>query len=179
MGILNGSNIGILSVVLVALPIVLIALIVLILILRARGKARASMKWTRTPARVLASSIEQRTSTDSEGSTSTNYHSVIVYEYVANGQRYRSSRIGFGGDIGYGDSARAQVIANQYPVGGLIDAYYDPSDPAEAVLNRKLGGSNMAVGCVVGLIVVVLLCTGVFIFAGQGLWNQFTNLLPK
>jgi hypothetical protein len=71
------------------------------------------------------------------------------------GQSFDGNRIGFSSGS-YG-SAKAEKLIAPYPAGAQVNVFYDPSDPAKAVLETKdLSGSTLTI---VGVILLVL---GVF-----------------
>ena len=177
MGFLNGFNSGGLTFGLVAIPFVIIAVVFLIVILRANGKVRASKNWSSTTARILAADVEMRRNSTADGD-STSYYPTVVYEYAVNGQRFQSRRIRFGSEIGYGFRRMAENIVAKYPNGTLVSVFYDPQNPAEAVLEQSAGSSNRLFGCIVLVILGGLLVTGIFMFGGSQLLLRFTNLLP-
>ena len=127
--------------------------------IRARKKAEASQAWPSTQGQIESTEIKQNTSTDSDGYTSTTYKPLIMYSYSVMGQPYQSDRIAFGFTQSYGKTAKAQEVLNKYPLNAPVNVFYDPDNPAEAVLERKVG--SKAVGLVLGIIFLVLsLCVG-------------------
>jgi hypothetical protein len=70
----------------------------------------------------------------------------------------------------------------KYPVGSTVMVYYNPDNPAQAVLEHSATG-NRVMGWVAVLILVILACTlammfGAFGFAGQFM-NQIVGQLPR
>lgn len=61
---------------------------------------------------------------------------LIVYHYTVNGRGYEGTRYFFTGS-GWVDYAAAKSAIDRFPVNSTVEAYYDPKDPAEAVLDRK------------------------------------------
>lgn len=170
--------------VLFAVPILVIAVYLFVRVMSANKKSKQAMNhWTRVTGRVLASSIEARTSTNGDGHRSTSYYPNVLYEYAVNGQRYQNNRITFGMDVGYGNRARVeQDVAQKYPVGGAIQVYYDPQDATQSVLELKLPASKW-VWLIIFALVFTLICTGVFM-VGMGsfmdtLMNFVNQVMPK
>lgn len=89
------------------------------------------------PARILSSEI--RTKSDSDGST---YAPQVRYEFHVDGQRYESDRVRFG-QMGESNRTPARAIVDANPVGATRTAYYDPANPAEAVLYRGVSGQSV------------------------------------
>ena len=159
---------------LVAVPFVIVALVFLIIVLRAGAKVRASKNWPTTPGRVLNSYIEPRRSRSGRG-TSTAYYAVVFYEYMVNGQRLQSNRIRFGSDLGYGWTSPAQKTVDQYPPGAMVEVFFNPADPSEAVLQRTAQGANRIFLFIAFVILASVLCTLVMTFGAFGFVEQFIN----
>ena len=84
---------------------------------------------------------------------STAYLRTFDYKWAA------LAELGFGFQQSYGNPSKAQAVLAAFPVGGQVTVYYDPNNPAEAVLERKAGGSIITL--VVGIIFVATsLCIG-------------------
>jgi hypothetical protein len=143
MGDLGGlmGNMSIMIGLMVAVPFIVIAAVLLFIGLRANRKAGVSKYWTETMGQVVSSGIEPRTGRSQHGYT-TAYYPVVVYTYDAMGQRFQSSRINFGAEMGYGYTGWAQNIVNKFPVGSAVPVYFNPENPPEAVLTRSAGGSS-------------------------------------
>lgn len=103
------------------------------LIARAPGK---SNDWLTATGQILASTINYRR--DSHGSRTA--YPLVMYVYQVDGKQYQSQRIYFGGEIG--GSAMTGVI-KKYPVGAEVPVYYNPQNPADAVLERSMPMAKM------------------------------------
>ena len=90
-------------------------------------RARA---WTSTPCLILESEVIRMSSSDG-----TSYRPHVLFEYEVEGTTHQSDRYLF---LKFGtpspDSHRAFVA--RYPVGAEAECFYDPLDPASAVLDR-------------------------------------------
>jgi len=86
--------------------------------------------WRAVPATVVSSRVRSHSS--GEGTT---YSVDVLYHYEINGREYRANRYGFmrGSSSGY-DGKRA--VVNRFPPGARVTAFVNPSDPADAVLER-------------------------------------------
>jgi len=89
--------------------------------------------WVKTPCVVQSSRVKSHDSDDG-----TTYSVDIVYEYVFNGQFFRSGKYKFIGGSSSGYAGKAAVV-DQYPPGRKTICYVNPDDPAEAVLLRTMG----------------------------------------
>jgi hypothetical protein len=63
----------------------------------------------------------------------------VNYEYQVLGQFYTGTKIAFGFVEFYGTRGQAKNDLARYPLNSQVTVYYDPSNPAEAVLERKAG----------------------------------------
>ena len=57
----------------------------------------------------------------------------LAYEYAAGGRVYRAGRVAF---YRHCTGSFAQEMAARHPVGSQVQVYYDPAEPAEAVMDR-------------------------------------------
>jgi hypothetical protein len=94
-----------------------------------RRRMATVSQWPATMGNVIGSSIERRSSED--GYTD---YPVVQYSYQVGGQAYQSYKLAPGPEVG-GTGAR-KVVA-KYPAGAQVMVFYDPQNPAEAVLERK------------------------------------------
>jgi hypothetical protein len=80
-----------------------------------------------------------------------------MYAYQVEGQSYQSQRIYFGGEVG--GSAMTGVI-KKYPVGAQVPVYYNPQNPAEAVLERSMPMAKLL--GFIGVIMIVVAAAAYF-----------------
>jgi hypothetical protein len=95
-----------------------------------RRRMAVVSQWPSAMGTIVASSIEQRHSSDSGW---TDYPSV-QYSYQVGGQTYQSMKLAPGPEVG-GSGAR-KVVA-RYPAGAQVMVFYNPQNPSDAVLERK------------------------------------------
>lgn len=127
--------------------------------LRARKKAEASQSWPTTQGQVTFTNVVEKTRTDSDGDTSTSYEPVIKYSYVAAGQEYTSDKVSFGFRQGYNSYGKAYRALGSYSAGVPVTVYYDPANPTDAVLERKVGSKMLTL--VLGIIFLIIsICLG-------------------
>jgi len=172
------NNMGSMITIIVAIPFVIIALIFIVLALRNSRKANLSRNWPETTGKIIASGIDPRRSHTS-GGYSTSYYPVVQYQYQVEGRTYLSNRITFGGEIGYGWTNMAQKQVDNYPPGANVAVFYDPNDPATAVLERTAGTSSKIYWVIAIIILVILGVTVAFTSGINGLVNQVTSGLPR
>ncbi|MFN8598094.1 MAG: DUF3592 domain-containing protein [Anaerolineae bacterium] len=95
---------------------------------RAPGK---SQHWPTTAGQILVSTIQYRRKSGGGHSL----YPVVLYTYQVKGQSYQSQRIYFGTLLG---GSALTGISQKYPVGAQVPVYYNPENPAEAVLERTI-----------------------------------------
>lgn len=143
----------------------LVALFFVVRALRARMKVGAAAGWPSVPGTVLVSTVQLRVgAAGPEGGRSRAYHPVVVYAYTVGGRPYQGQRIFFGDSLGTGWPGPAQRTAARFPVGATVPVYYDPANPAQAVLERR-APANWLLFAIAGAILLFTL-----IGVGSALW---------
>ncbi len=87
--------------------------------------ARLSTRWPTAEGTIVLSQIEPYT--DSDGHTHDRAN--VVYEYVVDGTVYSGTKIAFGKY-----NVPPERLLSKHPPGAAVSVYYDPDDPAVAVL---------------------------------------------
>jgi hypothetical protein len=123
--------------------------------LRSKRLANASQNWQGTQGRVVDSRVDKRSSTDSDGHTSTSYEAIVLYKYSAMGKDYTGDRVAFG--VKNTNPGPANEVIKRYPVDTQVMVYYNPAKPAEAVLERSSNSGWMQI-----LIGVALFIAGIY-----------------
>lgn len=98
-------------------------------------QAKRSVDWPSVSGTVTTSEKEKRTTTEGTGSskrTVTYYSAIIDYTYQVDGKTHTSNRIAFGGQ----NRHQTTELLNRYPLNKSVDVFYDPDQPAEAVLEK-------------------------------------------
>lgn len=141
---------------------------------RGRQKADASQSWPSTSGQITEAHVSHHTSTDTDGDMSDHYTPKVKYTYQAIGQEYEGDKLGFGFQQSYNSQTKAQAALERFPVGGQVTVFYSPNNPAEAVLERKAGGSTLTL--VLGIIfIAVSLCLGCPALVGLALTSWSTG----
>src|SRR3954465_2652022 len=147
----------------VTIPFLIFIGILVIVMLRSVRKGSAGKHWPATDGRILSSEVTSHRSLDSDGTHTTIYEPAVQYEYNANGQRYQSKEISFGGIDGTSSTDFAEGVVAKYPLGSAVQVFYNPAKPSEAVLEHSGAGCNMILlmlFSVIELGLVVLLVFG-------------------
>ncbi|TSA24789.1 DUF3592 domain-containing protein [bacterium] len=115
-----------------------------------------SSKWPATNGRIIASDVlvKERSNRDT-----TYYQPQVTYTYSVAGQNYRSSQIS-AGEHESSDIRRARKITDRYPREIAVTVFYNPRDPANAVLEP---------GMSISAILIFVLAAGFFVAAILGL----------
>jgi uncharacterized protein DUF3592 len=173
------NNLGGMITALVAIPFLIIAIVFVVAALRGRAKVGAAKDWPSVSGKVTYATVETRHSHRSGGGTSTSYYPNVVYEYTVNGQRYQSSKISFGSEVGLSNYNAVLRKAAGYPINSMVQVHYNPDNPSEAVLEKASppSGIFLLVGV---LIVVILACVVTFTLGGMSFVSNFVNsVVPK
>lgn len=94
-------------------------------------RAKASKTWPTVMGVVEESEVQSHRSSNSSSST---YSPKVVYQYQVEGTDFECRTVWFGGDVSTSNRSLAQDTVNKYPVKQQVTVYYDPADPATAVL---------------------------------------------
>jgi hypothetical protein len=139
---------------------ILVGVGVIIFTLRNRKKSQASISWPTANGVVVRSQISTSSSEDSDGYTTTTYSPEVVYEYTASGQTFQGKRISYD-TLSSTSKKNAEKITGKYQVGVPVTVSYDPQNPQESVLERRVASLTggiifSAIFIVIGLCVCVL-----------------------
>jgi hypothetical protein len=117
-------------------------------------RAQASRQWPTSSGTITASTLEK--SLDSKR----RYRAAVRYRYRVGGKDYESNRVFWGGNEGR-EKSMASVVGF-YPAGRKVKVFYDPQNPAEAVIDPiQNAGSRPLVLYAMGLMTL-----GLFAFTG-------------
>jgi Protein of unknown function (DUF3592) len=111
-----------------------------------RHERKVSALWPTVTGTITTSDVIEQIhteETDKEIRDVTEYLPNIRYKYQVGGRDYFSSRRKWGADTIYGMREWAAERLVSYPVGAKVPVYYDPADPATAVLEPKSGRGTL------------------------------------
>jgi len=100
--------------------------------------------------------------TTSSRSSITSYMPQVKYTYSVTGNTYQGSHIGFGVPISGFESSAKKVVA-RYRTGATRTVFYNPQNPAQAVLERNMESNATA------LLIVIIAC--LLIGIGSGVYT--------
>lgn len=126
-------------------------------------KAKKAMEtWQKVPGVILSAKISSHRIHNSKRPPHTTYRPDVSYQYEVQGQTYTADSLGFGTST-YGLS-KAEKMLSPYAAGGKVTVYYDPQDPAQAVLEPKpLGAAN---NIVLGIMLILLAIIALIVVPG-------------
>ena len=118
-------------------PLIFVAVGIATLIFVSKGIAlgKASLGWPETEGKILSSKVGSRRSSKNK---STRYSPKISYQYSVNEQDFTGNKIRIGG-ISSTNHRKANTYVKRYPAGKAVAVYYDPQDPATALLESGIG----------------------------------------
>lgn len=124
-----------------------------------KKKAAASLSWSTAPGTILESSVREASGSDFDGPAT--YTVKLSYSYQVMGQTYQGKNIHIGARSTVPHS-KAQATASQYPAGSAVTVYYDPANPADAVLERAAPANTVVLilGIIFLFITLCLMCGG-------------------
>lgn len=97
-----------------------------------RRKMNAINQWPQTMGTILMSTTQARRSSDGSGGYT--HYPVVMYSYQVGGQGYQGSTIAPGPEVG---GSGADKVVARYPSGTQVMVFYNPQNPADAVLEKK------------------------------------------
>ncbi|AZO67631.1 MAG: DUF3592 domain-containing protein [Mesorhizobium sp.] len=127
-------------------------------------EVRAVSRWLPAPGKIVSSRAEARVVTslgsgsERRGSTETRNFPAITFEYKVGGKTFRSSSYSVQENLG--NFAVPETLA-RFPKGADVTVFYDPSDPAKAVIERTMPDgalkfmAQLSAGLVIGALVLV------------------------
>lgn len=128
---------------------------------RDRKKAQASLGWPSVSGTVVESRVAESVSTDSDGDRTTTYRPAVRYEYEVMGTQYTGDKMAVGIQSSSSNLRKAQETVARLPVGTLVKVFYNPENPADAVLEQKISGSApLVVGIILLVVGICLGCPG-------------------
>lgn len=131
-------------------------------------KANAAKAWPTVPGTVLSAGLNAQTSFRSSGSSSTTYAPNVIYDYSLMGQKYTGNQLAFG-NVYYDYPTAARKVV-KYSPGMVVAVYYDPDNPANAVLETR----SFAAGILL-LMGIVFLLVGILSFIFLPVLEKYTS----
>ena len=89
-----------------------------------------SRVWPTTAGKVVSNEIDKSNGSDDD----TPYNIYVRYTYQVHGQTFKNNSIRHHAMISFATMDQAEEYIKKYPVGGIVKVYYDPQNPADAML---------------------------------------------
>lgn len=135
-----------------------VGVILYVIQLRQGLRADASKKWPKAEATVIASALEP------SPEHRRRYRAAIAYRYRVGRKDYQADRVFWAGNEGR--RRHMESVVSAYPAGATIRIYYDPQNPADAVIDpTQHTGSKATVVYAMGMITIGLFAFGVGLYA--------------
>ena len=126
-------------------------------VIQARG-------WHSTQGRVIGTEVGKEWT--SESASVYAYFPKVTYEYIVGATRYVGDKMALASPDGHTDERVIQQQLLQYPVGRILPVYYNPRNPAEAVLERKSPQTKVLWGVSVLILGIDLVVAMLWLFLG-------------
>ena len=140
---------------------------------RARKRAGESQTWPSTTGRILVSEVRVSQTRDEDGHLERpTYYPYVEYDYILNGQAYKSHKLGFGGHEMFNTHQDAAAKLAKFSVGADVPLFYNPVKPGDSVLERVAPKSKT--GLIIGIIMIVMAACGGLV----ALISLIMNLIP-
>ena len=166
---------GINTTLLVAIPFIVLIFVFLGMIVVSGRRAAVARNWPVTTGKILMSGAEAYRARSGHSHT-TMYRPNVVYEYSVNGQRLMGNRINFGMSVGYGSPSVAERVTTKYPIGSVVQVYYNPGDPSQAVLEKSAKSPATRILVLVIVFIVAMLAFATILTGNiTGFINQFMS----
>jgi hypothetical protein len=109
---------------------------------RRQSRIAASATWPTVSGTVMSNEVKTINAGMGGGEISLTYSINLLYRYVVGGTSYETSRIGWGTKSADRKPDIPEAFVRDYPAGHAIDVFYDPADPAMAMIDPT--GSRFA-----------------------------------
>ena len=119
-----------------------------------RRQGRGCARWPIAPGRILEARqevqlVENRN--DRHHRDDPFFGATVSYAYQVSGRDYRSTRLYAGRPVLRGSPKIAQAIVAKYPPGAPVSVFYNPANPAEAMLEPlNFANAKLAVILAIG-----------------------------
>jgi hypothetical protein len=125
----------------------------LIKVVSLRRQGRACARWPVASGRILEAHGDVRfveNNNDRRHRDDAFFGATVSYAYRVAGRDYRSTRLYVGRPVLGGNPKFAQAIIEKYPPGAPVSVFYNPANPAEAML-EPLNFANAKLALIVAI----------------------------
>lgn len=107
-------------------------------------KAVNSNDWPQAQGEVVSSELVQRSRTHRSGKRITVHSAKVNYVYHVDGKPFASHQLKWADR--HGSSQVEADMLSQYPAGASVTVFYNPDNPAEAVLQKGISLDHILIG---------------------------------
>ncbi len=124
---------------LLPLLFVIMGVVILLFGIRQMRQASASQSWPAVSGVITVSALGKHMGNERHDSPT--YSADIRYDYMVDDASYVNGAVQFG-QVNSSDPSGARAVLKRYAVGQAVEVYYNPANPAQAVLEPGLQGST-------------------------------------
>ncbi len=129
--------------------------------------------WATTTGTVTKSKVRSHRNRSSDGDSFESMP-LVTYEYTVADKNYQGTKVNFAEKIS-GEEIASTL--NKYPEGKIVQVYYNPANPSEAVLERELPSGILKI---LGVVVLIILGLGLGApFAFEFVSRQVATVAPN
>lgn len=103
--------------------------------------ASAAQRWPQVRGVVTHSGIAMGSVSSGRLGSERTFAPDVRYTYAVGGRNYSAARVHR--DKGPNSEAGVRALAAKYPVGAAVSVFYDPGNPADAVLETEIHGNTL------------------------------------
>jgi hypothetical protein len=147
-------------IIIVCLIFIGIGVSMLIKLAQSYSNLKHSENWLSTLGKIISSELDAQITTDDDGFQTTTYLAKIFFTYTVDGNSFESEHINFDYGMRTSNLRAQQDVVDQYPEGKIVTVFYDPADPQQAVIEKRVNGTFTtilvsAVFILIGLVVAI------------------------
>ncbi len=143
---------GVICTAICAIGLIPIGVLLILANLHGRKALDAAQSWPRTTGEIIQSQVRESANVLDENSGAL-YLLDVQYTYQVDGKPYTGRNVTLSDPQSYNTAAEATAISNRYLVGRQVNVYYNPQNPATAVIEcRKPGNFALLIVGILSLI---------------------------
>ncbi len=125
---------GFLYLAFIGLALAIIGGVFVAILWRGYSRAKETREWPKVPAVVVVSQVGER---QLGRDVPKEYTHELIYEYRIDGEFYRSEKLKRRENPFFKEKAKVAPEAGRFPVGSKLEAFVNPNDPKEAVVEHE------------------------------------------
>lgn len=142
----------------------IVMMILLVIALMQAAPAMSAREWASANGMIVKAYVSSAQDDENPKSTKLWYVPHVSYTYFAQGTQFVAQRIYFGAPKKSGERSSAEKELVPYPVGALVTVYYNPEQPASAVLRRQAPNATKLLWIALGILLLgIFFCGSAFL----------------